>query len=59
MMPIEKMNKNLSVEGVVVRFSDASGVAMRFEKPLPLEEMQRETGDGGGCGEGFTALSIP
>ncbi|GHV44807.1 hypothetical protein FACS1894204_02550 [Synergistales bacterium] len=62
----QTLTKELSVEGLVVRFRDASGESILFGKALPLEEMKRETGDeekrddggGGGCNAGWSVLSV-
>jgi hypothetical protein len=45
---------SLTLDGVTVRFQDASGEEIRFEKVLPVKEMEREepegrSGGGGGC----------
>jgi hypothetical protein len=56
----------LSLDGIVVRFADASGEEIRFAEPLPVREMKREEGDkgkagddGGGCDAGLGALAFP
>jgi hypothetical protein len=58
--------QDLTFEGFIVRFRDASAEEARFEEPLPLEEMKRETEDegddsgSGGCNAGWSILlSIP
>jgi hypothetical protein len=59
--------ENLSFDGITVKFQDASGEEIRFEKALLVKEFEREEdpndtgsdGDdsgGGGCNAGWSAL---
>jgi hypothetical protein len=57
--------EKLTLDGIVVKFQDASGEEIRFEKPLLVNELKREedpednnesTGGGGGCNAGWGTL---
>jgi hypothetical protein len=64
--------EKLTLEGITVKFQDASGEEMRFEKALLLNELKREeepqeetepedgngsdSNGGGGCSAGWGAL---
>ena len=57
---------SVSLDGIVVRFADASGEEVRFAEAIPVREMKREEGDkgdtgddGGGCDAGFGAFAFP
>jgi hypothetical protein len=56
--------ENLTLDGITVKFQDASGEEIRFEEPLLVKEMKKEeepVGDkgdsgGGGCNAGWGTL---